>query len=326
MAKVELKGPVVAVAGPTASGKSRVAMALARKFGGEIVCCDSMQIYRGMDIGTAKPTAAERAEIPHHMTDIVSPGESYSTADYLRDASAAIDGILSRGRLPVVCGGTGLYLESLLFERSYGVSPGATGLREKLKEEASCPEGRHFLWEELKAVDPESAAVIHENDSRRVIRALEIFRATGEKKSELDRRTGSPRYRALVLVLHTPDRSEQDRRIAKRAAEMLRSGLIEETARLDAAGVFSGGSTAAQAIGYKEILGLTRGETDEATALGKLITATRRYAKRQDTWFGNRDYAVRIDITRESPDPLPEAERLVARFLEGCGDNENGAD
>jgi tRNA dimethylallyltransferase len=312
---VELKGPVVAVAGPTASGKSRVAMSLALKFGGEIVGCDSMQIYRGMDIGTAKPSAAEMAAVRHHMIDVADPHEVFSTAEYVKGAEEAIDGILSRGRLPVICGGTGLYLESLLFERTFGVSPGATPLREELKAEASSPEGRQALMERLREVDPESAAALHGNDVRRIIRALEIYHSTGRKKSDLDRESGRPRYRALVLVLHTPDRAEQNRRIALRAAEMMRNGLPEETARLDAEGVFESNLTAAQAIGYKEILGFVRGGSSEAEATEKLIVATRRYAKRQDTWFGNRPYATRIDITPEAPDPLPGAERLVCEFL-----------
>ncbi len=308
---------LVAVAGPTASGKSELAVKLALRFGGEIVCCDSMQIYRGMDVGTAKPTAAERAAVPHHMTDVADPDTVYSAADYAEDAAACVRNIASRGRLPVVCGGTGLYLDALLFERPWSESRGATELRAALLRTAEEPGGAHRLWEELRSVDPASAESIHENNVRRVVRALEIFRSSGVPKSELDRRSGAPRFRALVLVLHRADRGEQNRRIERRVDRMLADGLLEETRSLDEAGVFASGSTAAQAIGYKELLGCLRGEKTLAEARRDLIVATRRYAKRQDTWFAAKPYATRIEIGPDSPDPWPEAEAQTLAFLGG---------
>ena len=308
-------GKILAVAGPTASGKSDLAMALAGKYNGEIVCCDSMQIYRGMDIGTAKPTEKDRAEIPHHMVDFLDPGTKYSCADYAAAASACVDGILDRGRLPVICGGTGLYLDSLLYERPYEESNGADALRETLQGQLE-REGPHAMWEKLSALDPESAAEIHENNTRRVIRALEIRLSTGKKKSELDRVPLKKRYHACVLVLHTPDRELQNRRIALRTEKMLEAGLLEETRRLLAAGALAEGNTAAQAIGYKEMLSYLAGTQTLAQAEEALVIATRQYAKRQDTWFRRTQDAHRIELTAEQPDPYPRADAIVRAFLE----------
>ena len=180
---------IVAVVGPTASGKSSLALKIAERYGGSIVCCDSMQIYRGMDIGTAKPTATEQERVPHRMFDIISPGTAYSCADYAKDATEVIESITAEGRLPVLCGGTGLYLDSLLFPRSYSDSSGRTRERSNLEAIADEPGGKMRLHNMLAAVDPESAGAIHENNVRRVIRALEIYRETGIPKSELDRRS-----------------------------------------------------------------------------------------------------------------------------------------
>ena len=311
------KPGIIAVGGPTASGKSDLAIKLALEFGGEIVCCDSMQIYRGMDIGTAKPTREERALVPHHMVDFRDPREPYSVADYEADAVKCIKDILDRGRLPVVCGGTGLYLDSLLFEKPWNQSSGRTEVRDRLEARAAAAGGVHALWEELNAADPESAAAIHENNVRRVIRALEIYETTGRRKSELDRESGTPRYEALVLVLHRSDRAEQNARIEKRVGRMFAEGLVEETRRLLDGGVFACNSTAAQAIGYKEILGYLGGSMTESQAKENLVIATRRYAKRQDTWFLHRPYSRIIEIGNDSPDPYPEARELAAGFIGG---------
>lgn len=315
MSSADTKLPaVVAVAGPTASGKSDLALRLCREFGGEIVCCDSMQIYRYMDIGTAKPTAAERAEIPHHMCDFLDPGTAYSAADYSADAKKCIDDVIARGRLPVICGGTGLYLDSLLFERPWEEAPGRTGVRERLEREAA-EKGNRALWERLREVDPETAGKTHENNIRRVIRALELCELTGVPKSELDRRSGNARYGFLCLVLHRNDRSEQNARIERRVDAMLASGLEAETRMLDGMGVFTEGQTASQAIGYKEMLGYLHGEATLADARERIIVATRQYAKRQDTWFLHKDYSDVIEISAESPDPYPEACGKVRSFL-----------
>ncbi len=312
-----LPGPVIAVAGPTASGKSALAMRLAKKFGGEIVSCDSMQIYRGMDIGTAKPTRADMAEIPHHMIDILDPDEPYSCADYAAGAKEAVDGILARGMLPVVCGGTGLYLESLLYEHPFGDSGTDPELRERLRERAAGPGGADELWEELRGIDPDAAAAIHRNHVRRVIRALEIYYSTGKTKTEIEKAGLVPRYRALVMILHISDRALRAGMIGERTRRMMESGLEAETRALLAAGALAPGSTAAQAIGYKEMLDCIRGLEPPSAAEERISLATRQYAKRQDSWFGGRRYGVRIEIGAGSEDPYPEAERLVSDFLRG---------
>lgn len=312
--QTRLNDKVIAVAGPTASGKSDLALELAKLFDGEIVCCDSMQIYRGMDVGTAKPTAAERAAVPHHMVDFLDPGTAYSCADYATDARAATDSVLARGKLPVICGGTGLYLDGLLYERPYSDSCDSGALREELEKEAK-EKGNHALWERLSECDPESAENIHENNVRRVARALEIFMLTGRKKSELDALPRRPVYDSLVLILHTPDRSVQNARIEARVDRMLEAGLLDETRTLMADGVFEGKNTASQAIGYKEMLGYLRGEDSLDAAREKLIIATRQYAKRQDTWFSALDYGKVIEIGPGFPPPLDEAKRLVSDFL-----------
>lgn len=309
---------IIAVAGPTASGKSSLAMKLSERFGAEIVCCDSMQIYKGMDIGTAKPTCEDRRKIPHHMVDFLDPSVKYSCADYASDADKCIAEIHSRGTLPLLCGGTGLYLDSLLFERPFSESIGESDVRERLTAEAE-KDGAEAMWKRLEAVDPQSAAATHQNNVRRVIRALEIYELTGKKKSELDALPSLKKYDACVLILHTPDRALQNRRIEERTEIMLREGLIEETQRLLESGALAQNNTATQAIGYKEILGYVRGECTLDEAKEKLIIATRQYAKRQDTWFSGaqyRDYAHRIEITEENPDPFPCAESLVNEFLE----------
>ena len=233
---------ITAVVGPTASGKSRLAMRIAEKYGGTIICCDSMQIYRGMDIGTAKPTHEDRRAIPHRMFDIVSPGESYSCADYARDAASAINEVVSEGRLPVLCGGTGLYLDSLMTPRSYSGTSGRTAIRDELETIAARPGGKEILHSMLEEADSESAAAIHPNNVRRVIRAIEIFRESGVPKSELDRRSrdnaAPSHYRAAVIGLRYPDRSVLRARIARRVDIMLADGLEDEVRRLDAEGVF----------------------------------------------------------------------------------------
>ena len=222
------KPKIVAVVGHTASGKTGLAIALAERLGGEIVCCDSMQIYREMDIGTAKPTPEELARVPHHTVDFVDPMRPYSCADYAEDAEKAIKDILSRGKLPIICGGTGLYLDTLLFERPFDECGGRSDVRERLEREAQ-ELGAHALHLRLSEVDPESAAKIHENNVRRVIRALEIFETTGKKKSELDALASPAKYDFLAFELRRTDMAERYARIEARVDEMLSTGLLEET-------------------------------------------------------------------------------------------------
>ncbi|MBQ8717276.1 MAG: tRNA (adenosine(37)-N6)-dimethylallyltransferase MiaA [Clostridia bacterium] len=290
------KPEILAVVGPTASGKSALALELCKRLGGEIVSCDSMQIYRGMDIGTAKPTAAEMREVPHHLIDIADPEEEFSVMDFVAAAERATEDILSRGRMPVFCGGTGLYLDAFL-RGGVAETPGADPvLRAELNALAdTC--GAEHLHAMLKEVDPESADTVHPNNVRRVIRALEIYRATGIPKSEWDRRSLQmpSRYNATVLGLSYSDRELLYRRIEARVDQMLEEGLVEETRRLMERGVFEVSRTACAAIGYKELLPYLRGEQTLNEAVSELKTATRRYAKRQMTWFLAKPYVHWIE-------------------------------
>ncbi len=306
------KNRILAVVGPTASGKTTLSIALAKKLGGEIVSCDSMQVYRGMDVGTAKPTEEEREGIAHHLIDVADPHTPFSAGEFVTMASEAIEDILSRGAVPIVCGGTGLYLDSLLrggFEETQSDPTVRMRLFDYLAEH-----GAHALHERLRRVDPESAGAIHVNNTKRVVRALEIYESTGMTKTEADRKTKqrlSP-YDATVIGLFYPERELLYRRIEARIGAMLEQGLLEETRRLEKEGVFLSNSTAAQAIGYKELLPYLHGEESLESAVERLVRATRHYAKRQLTWFGAKEYVQRIDmerggVLRPSEDVLCEA-------------------
>ncbi len=301
MAQREILTPVPAIVGPTASGKTALSLALGERLGAEIVSSDSMQIYRGMDIGTAKPTAAERALLPHHMLDVVDPTEPYSAAEYARAARAVIEDVLARGKTPLLCGGTGLYLATLRRGGEEDPIPGETAVRAALEREGELADGRERLYARLVAVDPVSAAATHKNNLRRVIRALEIYEATGIPKSEWDRRSRerAPDVPMTVIGLRFSDRALLYRRIDARVDEMLRLGLLEEVRALVGDGRLSRESTAGQAIGYKELLSVFAGEMSLADAAAEIKTATRRYAKRQMTWF-SADPSVRwITVDRE---------------------------
>ncbi len=309
---------ILAVVGPTASGKTALSVALARRLGGEIVSCDSMQVYRGMDIGTAKPTREEMAEIPHHMLDVADPDVPFCAADYVAGAQAAVKEIAARGRIPIFCGGTGLYLDSLL-RGGFLETQADPALRASLLAYAGA-HGAHALHERLRAVDPESADAIHENNVKRVVRALEIYESTGMTKTEADLRskgTESP-YDATVVGLFYPTREILYERIERRVDAMLSDGLVEETRRLDAQGVFLKNSTAAQAIGYKELLPFVHGEEPLAAGRDRLVIATRHYAKRQLTWFGAKDYVRRVEMEHEGKvRPLSEvADEVVGIWSE----------
>ena len=291
---------ILAVVGPTASGKTALAVELALRLDGEVVSCDSMQIYRGMDVGTAKPTEEERRGVPHHLLDAVDPAEPFSVCDYVEAAEAAVRDILSRGKLPVFCGGTGLYLDAFL-RGGLPESPGADpALRAELTALAA-ERGEDFLHAQLAAVDKESAAAIHKNNLRRVVRALEIYRLTGVPKSEWDKRTQTlpARYNAAVLGLCFADRALLYDRIDRRVDDMVANGLEKECRDLWKAGVFERSSTAAAAIGYKELLPYLRGECGLADAVTEIKTATRRYAKRQLTWFSAKDYVAPLAVDED---------------------------
>lgn len=299
MEEREKKIRILAIVGPTASGKSALAVEAAKALGGEIVSCDSMQVYRRMNIGTAKPTPEETGGIPHHLIDCAEPETPYSCAEYVRDAARAIREIDKRGNLPVLCGGTGLYLDRLLCGGGFEAVETDPELRRELADLA-VRKGNHALHELLREVDPESADAIHENNVKRVIRALEIYRATGITKSEMDRRSQKPEllYDAVVIGLRYADRAILNGRIDRRVDTMIAAGLPEETKELMKAGVFEGNTTAAQAIGYKELLPYLRGECGLREAAEQLKLATRHYAKRQMTWFSAKEYVHWIDAER----------------------------
>ncbi len=309
-----MKDKIIAVVGHTASGKTGLAIEIAKSLGGEIVCCDSMQIYREMDIGTAKPTREELARVPHHVVDFVDPRHEYSCAEYAVDADRAVKDILSRGKLPIICGGTGLYLDALLFERPFDETEGKSEVRDRLCREAEAEGGAHALWLRLCEIDPESAEKTHENNVRRVIRALEIYETTGKRKSELDAMQSPSKYDFLAFELRRNDKDERYARIEARCRQMLDEGLLEETKKLLDMGIFESNRTAAQAIGYKEMLGAVRGEMPLDAALERLCIATRQYAKRQITWFGAKNYIQTVELSGSLPDPTEDLFRKIKEF------------
>lgn len=276
--------PVLFIVGPTASGKTARAIEAAEALGGEIVSADAMQIYRHMDIATAKPTHAERARAVHHLIDCVEPDQPYSVAEYKRDAQAAIAGIFARGRQPIVCGGTGLYVNALSLPFDFESPNTDPAVRARLETAAKTPEGRAALYERLRAADPEAAAKIHPNNVKRVVRALEIYAVSGRTKTAQDR---AGRARALpytpVLVAPVLPREVLYDRIDRRVERMLEDGIVEEARRLE--GRYGRDLPAMQAIGYKEFYSYFDGETTLEEAVRILKRDTRHFAKRQLTWF-----------------------------------------
>jgi tRNA dimethylallyltransferase len=306
------KPRILCVVGSTASGKTSLAVELAKQFDGEIVSCDSMQIYRGMNIGTATPDEAERQGIPHHLMDFVDPTDpvGYSCADYVRDARAAVSNILERGKLPVLCGGTGLYLDAFLRGGSFEVTDSDPGLRVELCALAE-REGNQALHDKLRELDPESAEAIHPNNVKRVARAIEICMTTGRKKSDLDRESREPEspYDATVIGLHYDDRGILYDRIDRRVDIMMEQGLLEETRRLREMGVFEICRTAAQAIGYKELFPYLDGEATLEACVETLKLATHHYAKRQITWFKAKPYVQWVTC-----DAVSDGKSIVKSF------------
>lgn len=284
------KIPVAAVVGPTASGKSRLAVELALRFGGEVISADSMQIYREMSIGTARPTPEEMRGVPHHLIGTVPLSRPFSVADFVAAASEKIREVDARGRLPVVAGGTGLYVRSLLQNITFSEHDGDPALREALRRRAE-REGVLPLMEELARFDPESARRIHPNNIPRVIRAIEIYRTSGITMTEQLKRSRavpSP-YRSCVIGLDYQNRRTLYDRIDRRVDDMIKSGLPEEAKRIFEA---DGAQTARQAIGYKELFPYFQGNCTLDEAVEKIKRETRRYAKRQLTWF-RRDGEIR---------------------------------
>lgn len=276
--------PIICIAGPTASGKTALAVELAKELNGEVVSCDSMQVYKRMDIGTAKPTMAEMQGIPHHMIDVAEPEEDFSVSRYCCMAAPIVDDIVARGKTAIIAGGTGLYMDSLMRGNAFAPFP-STGVRERLEAQADS-EGMEAMLSRLSSVDPEAAARLHLSDRKRIIRALEVYLETGQTITEHNRKTQliPPKYSPLWLGLDFDDRAELYRRIDLRVDLMLEMGLISEIQGLLASGI-PPKCTAMQAIGYKEFVHALHGEETIAQAAAEVKKSSRHYAKRQLTWF-----------------------------------------
>ena len=308
---------ILVIVGPTASGKTRMAVELAQRHNGEVISADSMQIYRTMDIGTAKPTQEEMGGIPHHMIDVADPEEDFSVARYVEMAARCVDDVLERGKLPIVAGGTGLYIDSLLSGRTFAPFSPDSALRGELEREMA-EQGGQAMLEELAKVDPEAAQRLHPNDHKRIIRALEVYRSTGKTITQHNRETQAipPRYDALTIGLAFQDRQAMWRRIDQRVDEMVAAGLEDEVRRLLTSGI-SPKCTAMQAIGYKEFTQALSGEMTWKEAADVVKLRSRQYAKRQLTWFGRNPNTrwVRWD---EPPD-FEQGRRASTEYLEEFG-------
>lgn len=282
---MESKPNILVICGPTASGKTALAAALAQRLGGEVVSADSMQVYRRMDIGTAKPTPDETRGIPHHMIDVADPEENYSVARYVQDAVPIVDSILARGKLPIVAGGTGLYIDHLVAGRQFAPFEADSGLREHLQNRAA-EEGLPALRTELEHIDPAAAVRIHPNDEKRTIRALEVFLSTGKTITQHDAESRAlpNRYAPLTIALNFQERSWLWERIDRRVDEMMERGLEREVRELLASGV-SPSCTAMQAIGYKELSAAISAGRPVSKGAEEVKLRSRQYAKRQLTWF-----------------------------------------
>lgn len=277
---------IAAIVGPTASGKTALAISLARRFDGEIISCDSMQIYRGMDIGTAKPDMAERNGIPHHMLDIADPPQKFSCTEYAKMATECVKDIVSRGKVPIFCGGTGLYLDSVIRGIREDGAISDPALRDELQNFADT-NGAEALHKKLEELDPEAAQSIHPNNIRRVIRAIEVYHTTNKTKTQLDRESREKEsiFDPLIIGLEYGNREILYSRIDKRVDLMIEMGLLDEVKRLYEDGLLSPDTTAGQAIGYKELKDYLSGTCSLDDALDRIKISTRHYAKRQMTWF-----------------------------------------
>ncbi len=275
---------LICIAGPTASGKTALAVKLAKEYNGEVVSCDSMQVYRYMDIGTAKPTEEEKEGIVHHMIDVAEPDEDFSVSRYCALATPIVDDILARGKTAIIAGGTGLYMDALIRGNSFAPYP-STGMREKLEKQAD-EEGMQAMLSLLYTIDPDAAAKLHLADRKRILRALEVYYETGKTITAHNKQTQQlpPRYHPVWFALEDADRAELYARIDKRVDVMLSRGLIGEIEALLARGI-SEKCTAMQAIGYKEFLCAMRGKMSISEAANQVRQSSRNYAKRQLTWF-----------------------------------------
>ena len=304
---------IICIAGPTASGKTALAVELAKELGGEVVSCDSMQVYRRMNIGTAKPTPEEMQGIPHHMLDVAEPYEDYSVSRYCEQAAPIVEDILSRGKTAVIAGGTGLYMDSLIRGNAFAPFP-STGVRERLEAQADA-EGMEAMLAQLRAIDPDSAARLHLSDRKRILRALEVYLETGETITAHNKRTQDlpPRFRPVWLGLDFENRADLYARIDLRVDIMLRQGLLEEIRELLDSGI-PPKCTALQAIGYKEFVKALSGEETLEQAAEEVKKSSRHYAKRQLTWFRRNKNIHWLTRGPEAPEILETARRLLREF------------
>lgn len=307
---------LICICGPTASGKTALSVALAKVRQTEIISADSMQIYRGMDIGTAKPSMEERQGVPHHLLDIREPGEAFSVAQYVTLADACAQSLLEKGKIPIVVGGTGLYMDALIECSTFSGDETDPEIRARYQKMAD-EQGNEAVHEALRAVDPESAARIHPNNRKRVIRALEVYHQTGMTIGALNARNRrpAPKYRAYKLGIRPATRELLYQRIERRVDEMVRGGLLDEAMALLTEGRLTG--TAAQAIGYKEVIPFLEGRDSLENCVALLKQHTRNYAKRQLTWL-SRDPAIHWLQCGEETEPAALLQDSTA-FLHGCG-------
>lgn len=309
---MEQKIPLAVIVGPTASGKTKLSIELAKAYAGEIISADSMQIYQEMDIGTAKPDEAEREGIPHHLLDFLPPDKSFSVADYVAAARECIAQVAKRGHLPILVGGTGLYVSSLLDGVDFSEATYDPALREKLRSQLEA-EGKEALFERLRALDPALCEKLHPNNTGRVLRALEVCLTTGKPMSQVQKeaKKGEERYRTCRLLLDFEDRAKLYARIDQRVDAMVEAGVLVEARRFWQEKL---SKTALQAIGYKEFFPYFEGEATLPECIEKLKQDTRRYAKRQLTWFrrGEGQHRLLVD-TFES---FPFLYKKAAEFLE----------
>ena len=310
----------LAITGPTASGKTALSLGLAERLSAEIISCDSMQIYRGMDIGTAKATAEERARVPHHLIDFLSPTESYSVENYRSSAIACARDITERGKLPLFVGGTGLYIDSVGRCNAQDAPESDPEYRDRILSSLKTDVDITALWERLREVDPESAEKIHKNNVKRVIRALEIFDSTGKPKSLLDKESLDGKREVFVgmITIDFLDRERLYKRVDTRVDIMMKEGLLSEVESLYNEGLLSSGTSSA-AIGYKEIVEYIEGRCTLEEAADAIKLASRRYAKRQLTWF-RHEKGARV-IYADNPDgSLKTADQLICEAMEHYND------
>lgn len=288
------KQKVIVICGPTASGKTKLSIEIAKKINGEIVSADSMQIYKEMDIGTAKPTIEEMQGIKHYLLDFVSPDKRYSVAEYKKDAINAIDEIVEKNKVPIVVGGTGLYINSLIYGIEYPEIEIDIKYRNELEKTADEPDGLRKLYEMAEKIDEEAIKNISPNDKKRICRVLEIYHSTGKTKTqqEIESRKNGPKYDYLIYGLNM-DRDKLYDRINKRVDIMIQDGLIEEVKKV--ASKYKEFPTAMQGLGYKEVLEYLNGDTTKEEMIEKIKMKTRRYAKRQLTWFRRYETIKWID-------------------------------